>query len=284
MLITPNLSTAKINKALKENRYVEFETGVYDLTKPLIVYSNTDIVCQPGVVFKRRHKGRMMQLYVTPDTKAYNGTHDVTWTGGTFVADTNSANANVITLFHGKNIRFKDLHISGCRGLHSIEVNACRNVVIDNCFIAEQTSKDKDTFREAIQIDFANKDGLSISGADGNSPCYDGTHCRNITIHNCTFFNCPNGIGTHTVSEKEKYHTNIMIKDCKFDEVHFKDIQLCGVDVCTIDSDAIDSSAYVWLLAKNVCHLNSGGKKKLEEPRRNKAVHVYGHDITVHIE
>ena len=94
MLITPNFSTQKINKALKENRYVEFKTGVYELTKPLIVYSNTDIVCQPGVVFKRWHKGRMMQLYVTPDTTKYKGTHDVTWTGGTFVADTNSANAN----------------------------------------------------------------------------------------------------------------------------------------------------------------------------------------------
>lgn len=279
MLITPNLSTAKINKALEKNSYVEFKTGVYELTKPLIVYSNTDVVCQSGVVFKRRHKGRMMQLYVTPDTTKYSGTHDVTWTGGTFIADTNSVNANVITLFHSKEIRLKNMYITGCRGLHSIEVNACKNVVIDNCYVAKQTSKDKDTFREAIQIDFANKDGLSISGADGNSPCYDGTHCRNITIHNCTFFNCPNGIGTHTVSEKEKYHTNIMIKDCKFDEVHFKDIQLCGVDVCTIDS-----SAYVWLLAKNVCHLNSGGKKKLEEPRRNKAVHVYGHDVTVHIE
>ena len=279
MLITPSFSTAKINKALKENRYVEFGTGVYLLTKPMIVYSNTDIVCQSGVAFKRQHKGRMMQLYVTPDTTKYNGTHDVTWTGGTFVADTNSANANVITLFHGKGINLKDLYITGCRGLHSIEVNACKDVVIDNCFIGEQTSKDKETFREAIQIDFANKDGLSISGADGNSPCYDGTHCRNITIHNCTFFNCPNGIGTHTVSEKEKYHTYIVIEGCKFDEVHYKDIQLCGVDVCTIDSDAS-----VWLLAKNICHLNSGGKKKLEEPRRNKVVHVYGHEVAVHIE
>lgn len=279
MLIKPSFSMAKINKALKENRYVEFETGVYDLTKALIVYSNTDIVCQPGVVFKRRHKGRMMQLYVTPDTKAYNGTHDVTWTGGTFVADTNSANANVITLFHSRAINLKDLYITGCRGLHSIEVNACKDVVIDSCFVGEQTSKDKETFREAIQIDFANKDGLSIAGANGNSPCYDGTHCRNITIHDCTFFNCPNGIGTHTVSEKEKYHTYIVIEDCKFNEVHYKDIQLCGVDVCTIDGDAC-----VWLLEKNVCHLNSGGKKKLEAPRRNKAVHVYGDDIAVHIE
>ena len=220
-----------------------------------------------------------MQLYVTPDTVKYNGTHDVTWTGGTFVADTNSANANVITLFHSKDIRFKDLHISGCRGLHSIEVNACRRVVVDNCFIAEQTSKDKDTFREAIQIDFANTDGLSISGADGNSSCYDGTHCDGITITGCTFFNCPNGIGTHTVSEKEKYHTNVVIENCTFNEISYKDVQLCGVDGCTIDSDGS-----VWLLTKNTCHLNSGGKKKLVEPRRNKAVHIYGHDVAVHIE
>lgn len=279
MIVDPSLTTKQINKALKENRYVEFNAGVYDLVKPLIVYSNTDVVCQPGVVFKRRHKGRMVQLYVTSDTTKYNGTHDVTWTGGTFVADTNSANANIITLFHSKDIRFKDLHISGCRGLHSIEVNACKSVVIDNCFIAEQTSKDKDTFREAIQIDFANKDGLSISGADGKSPCYDGTHCDGITITGCTFFNCPNGIGTHTVSEKEKYHTNVVIENCSFDAISYKDVQLCGVDGCTIDSDGS-----VWLLTKNTCHLNSGGKKKLVEPRRNKTVHIFGHDDAVHIE
>lgn len=279
MLITPSFSTQKINKALKENRYVEFKAGVYDLVKPLIVYSNTDIVCQSGVVFKRRHKGRMMQLYVTPDTTKYNGTHDVTWTGGCFIANTNSVNANVITLFHSKEIRLKDIYITGCRGLHSIEVNACKNVAIDNCYIAEQTSKGEDTFREAIQIDFANKDGLSISGADSNSPCYDGTHCSGITITKCTFTQCPNGIGTHTVSEKEKYHTNIMIEHCCFDVIFYKDVQLCGVDGCTIDSDGS-----VWLLTKNTCHLNSGGKKKLVEPRRNKAVHIYGHDDAVHIE
>jgi len=270
MLIKPSFSTQKINKALKENRYVEFEVGLYELTKPLIVYSNTDIVCQSGVVLKRRHKGRMMQLYVTPDTVKYNGTHDVTWTGGTFVADTNSANANVITLFHGQEIRLKDLYVTGCRGLHSIEINACKNVLISGCTITMQSAKNGEDFREAIQIDFANKDGLSISGADGNSPCYDGTHCQNIEIKKTTIFSCPNGIGTHTVSEKEDYHRNINIHGCVFIEISFRDIQLFGMKDVTI----FDNCAAVYVGVKDKCHVNSGGKKKLPEPRRCKGIKI----------
>ena len=172
-IITPNLTTKQINKALEKGGEFVFESGEYTLTECLVLHSNTDVVCGEGVSFIRAHKGRMLQLHVTPDTKGYSGTHDVAWKNGKFFAGTRNENANVISLFHGKNIDFRSVAVVNCRGMHSIEVNACKSVVLFNCIIRDQTSKGKDTFREAIQIDFANYDGLKVKGAKPDSPCYD---------------------------------------------------------------------------------------------------------------
>ena len=98
----------------------------------------------------------------------------------------------------------------------------------------QTTAKATEAHKEAIQIDYCYKGGLSITGATADSPCYDDTHCENITISNCEFVNCPNGIGTHVVSKGEDYHTGVTIKDCKFD-VEGNAIRLLGmkdVDVC----------------------------------------------------
>ena len=280
--IDDKFSTKKINKALKENRQITFKSGNYRLTDCLILHSNTTVNCESGVRFERAHKGRMLQAYVTPDTTKYNGAHDIRWSGGTFVADTNSANANVITLFHAKNINFDGVSVKGCRGLHSLELNACRRVTIENCTFMGQSAKPDGGFREAIQIDFANLDGLAIPNADGKSPCYDGTHCKDIYIYSCSFYDVPNGIGTHTVSVAEDYHTNIVIDGCKFQNVTRNLIQVLGMKDVTITSSEVYMSSdsdegnkeIIAVKTTATAHKNSGGKVKLSADRYNKNVTV----------
>ena len=228
--IDPSFTTKKINKALKEQREITFERGTYKLTECLILHSDTMITCESGVAFERHHKGRMLQTFADENTTKYNGVHDVSWNGGFFYADTNETPANVITLFHAKNIKLENVTVSGCRGYHSIEINACGGVMIEDCYIRNQSSKPGEVFREAIQIDFANYDGLKIKGAKNTAKCYDNTHCVNIIVFDTVIKDCPNGFGTHSVSFKEDYHKDIALKEVKFYDIGYYDVQLFGLD------------------------------------------------------
>lgn len=283
MIINPTMTTAQINKALKNNREITFTKGTYTLKKPLVLYSNTKVTCENGVHFERIHAGRMVELYVTPETTKYNGVKNVTWEGGYFSASGNDTPANVITLFHGKSITIKDVTIGYCEGLHSIEINACKTVEIQGCRFETQTDKGGDKFREVIQIDFAHKDGLSIKGAAGTSPCYDGTHCKDIFIRGCIFDNCPNAIGTHTVGEKEEYHKTITIWNCTFMGVRRNAVQLYGMKDVTIR--LLPERGDVIVVGElKTAHKLEGGKVKLKEPRGNKHVQIISGNNTAIIE
>lgn len=271
--IKPSFTTKQINNALKKGGEIIFEPGNYMLTDCLVLYSNTKVIARTAN-FIRQHKGRMLQLYVTPDTTEYNGVHDVEWHGGRFCANSSPENANVISLFHGKSIYMYDMGIQGCRGMHSIEVNACRDVILMDCQISNQSAKDGEEFREAIQIDFANYDGLKVKGAKSTSLCYDGTHCYGVYIKRCEISDCPNGIGTHTVSKGNKYHKNVTIEGCLVHTKH-RDIKLYGFDGCSIRSvDCCD----ILVGAKNTAHLDSGGKVELSTSKRNKNIKIETYD------
>ena len=278
--IKPSFTTKQINNALKKGGDIEFLPGVYTLTDCLVLHSNTKVIAG-GATFYRKHRGRMLQLYVTPETVKYNGVHDVEWHGGCFVADSSLENANVVSLFHGKYICLDDIRIKGCRGMHSVEVNACQNVELRELVISDQSAKDGEEFREAIQIDFANYDGLKVKGAKPDSPCYDGTHCDNVYIKQCAIQDCPNGIGTHTVSMGDKYHKNVTIEGCSIRAKH-KDIKLYGFANCIIcTTDCCD----ILVGTKDTAHLNAGGKVRLSTFKRNKNIKIdtYG-DARIDVE
>lgn len=290
--IDPTFTTKKINKALKEQREVAFRYGTYKLKECLILHSNTMISCETGAIFERHHKGRMLQTFADEHTSKYNGVHDVTWSGGIFKADTNDTSANVITLFHAKHIILNDVFISGCCGYHSIEVNACRDVTIRDCHIIGQSSKPDETFREAIQIDFASYDSLKIKGAKNTAWCYDNTHCCDIHVKNTTIETCPNGFGTHSVAYEEDYHRNIILENVKFVDIEHNDVQLFGVDGFTMsntqsnvtnvtDVRMVTRPPVVHIGTKTKGHPTTGGKKVLTDakvsvitPRRNKNIRI----------
>lgn len=264
--ITPGMTITEINKILKSKRDVTFTKGVYQLEKPMVVHSNSKITCESCVTFVRRHGGRMLQLYVDSNTTKYNGTHDVTWIGGTFMANTHTHPANVIVVFHCKNITLQNIAIIGCVGNHSIEINASSNVLVDHCLIQGQSAKNGETFREALQIDFANYDGLKIKNATVKSPCYDGTHCKHLTIDRCSFVDCPNGIGTHTVGEAEVWHEDIKIEYCRFIDIKKAPIKVLGMKDVQINGCGNNA---VIVNSITAAHELSGGKVKLAKPRNN---------------
>lgn len=282
--IDPTFTTKKINKALKEQREVAFRRGTYKLKECLILHSDTMISCESGVIFERHHKERMLQTFADEHTSRYDGVHNVTWTGGIFTADTNVTPANVITLFHAKHIILSSVFISGCRGYHSVEINACRDVTIVGSHIIGQSSKPDETFREAIQIDFASYDSLKIKGAKNTAWCYDNTHCCDIIVKNTTIETCPNGFGTHSVAYEEDYHRNITLENVRFNDIEHNDVQLFGVDGFTMsniqsnvtsvaNNRIVTRQPVVHIGTKKKGHLLDGGKVTIE-PRRNKNIRI----------
>lgn len=264
--ITPGTTAKKINKLFANGGDFLFKKGTYMLDKILTVHSNTSVICEEGVILKRAHGGRMLVTAVDKDTTGYNGVSNVTWAGGTFKADTNPSSAIVIVIVHAKNVSFNGVTIDGCVYLHSFEINASSNVSIKNCTIKNQIAKSTELHKEAIQIDYAYSGGLSIKGATANSPCYDGTHCEKIEIRNCTFVNVPTGIGTHVVSEKEEYHTDITIKGCSFKDMLNRSIRLLGMKNVRIE----DVNCNILVDNTNKAH-TSNGKVKIPT-RYNKNV------------
>lgn len=261
------MSTKEINKKLSGSGYFTFAKGVYKLTEPLVLTSSTTVKCEDGAVFERHHSGRMVMTKASKKTTKYNGCYDVAWLGGTFIADTHKGNANVWTLFHAQEVSLSNMKITGCVGLHSIEINACKDVVMNNVHISDQSSRDGENYREAIQIDFASYDGLKWDGALNTSKCYDLTHCQNIGIHDCRIINCPAGIGTHTVSEVEKYHKNIEILNNSFQQVPVQ-VRLEGMDSVKVND------AHVLVKTMKKGHKAAGGKVSID-PRGCKNLKLY---------
>ena len=258
----------KIKQYLTKYRNITFQAGTYNITSMMTVFTGTTVVCEPGTIFKRSCRYQMLEMAASEEVKGYEGTHDVSWTGGTFLASTREEDAIVIVLYHCKNITLKNITVDGCRGYHSIECNSSQNVVIDNCTFKNQSPIAGADYREAVQIDFAYQLGYPYRGSK-DAPANDGTHCKDIFITNCTFENCPNGIGTHTVYEKEKYHENIKISNCVFKNIATWGIQLYGMKNVIIDNCP---TASIGVLKKTKGHKLNGDKVKLAKPRGNENI------------
>ena len=270
--IKPTFTVDKINDYLKKYKNIKFKAGIYNISKMMTVHSGATVTCEPGVIFKRTCQYQMLEMAASENVKGYEGTHNVTWIGGTFLASNRADDAIVIVLYHCSDIVLKDIVVDGCRGYHSIECNSSQNVRIENCTFKNQSPIPGADYREAIQIDFAYDLGYPYRGIKG-ATASDGTHCKNITITNCTFENVPNGIGTHTVSETAVYHQGISISNCTFINIARNGIQLLDMKDVTITN----CSTTIAVQKRTKGYTLDGTKVKLSKTRYN--VNVVVDDI-----
>lgn len=268
--IRPGFTVDEINRYFKKYRNITFKAGTYNITKMMTVPSHTKVTCEPGVVFKRSCRYQMLEMEASEDVTGYNGTCDVTWTGGTFKADTIAEDAIVIVLYHCKDITLQGIVVDGCRGYHSIECNSSCDVTIRDCIFKNQSYIPGASYREAIQIDFAYQLGYPYRGSVG-AAANDGTHCKNITIDNCVFDSVPNGIGTHTVYEKEKYHEGIIITHCKFRNIKSNGIQLLSMKDVSIQGN---EPTLIEVQKRNKGYNLKGEKVRLTKTRHNVDVRI----------
>lgn len=211
--------------SIKDGGTVYFPDGTYLISATLIFYSNQTLKFSDNATILRSEKSDpitryLLASYSDPEWGAYEGTHDVIISGGTFDGNKNLTElTTLVNTVHCSNITIENCRFLHCAQWHFIEINGTENATIQNCvFEGPSYTRHSDIlFNEQIQLD------LSRHGSYG--PVYDcngtlvdfksdDTPCRNIVIRN-NIFKCDGfpGVGHHGDID----HHNILIENNIFD-------------------------------------------------------------------
>lgn len=217
-MIKCGMKTKDIQNELNKAGYIECENGVYDISEPLILKSNTRLNLNNAVF---RQGAPIHFIFITDtekDTVGFDGASNIEIYNGTIEGmGKYNTKLNLLTTYHAKNIYIHDIKFVDVVGFHHLEINSSSCVVVEKCKFNGYNVIDSENFRECIQIDSATKSSLVIHD-DGK--CHDGTSCENVTIRCCEFGKSEsriapaNCIGNHCQSESS--HKNIIISNNKF--------------------------------------------------------------------
>lgn len=193
-----------------ENGVLHIKKGTYLIDKPIKIKSNT-IIFAYGSTFRRNANINNMFINDSNATKGgYNANENIEIIGAVFdgAGGSFSDKCTILAFGHAKNIKIIDSTFKNLRDWHMIELNACQNVLIQNCLFEDYGTSIMGT--EMVQIDVAK----STTEFPWFGP-YDNTICDNIVIKNNKFINGVRGIGTHS-SVENKEHTRITIMENEF--------------------------------------------------------------------
>lgn len=190
------VDTAAIQQAVNENQNVYFPDGVY-LIDTVIRLNDGNRLIGYGATIKRNqgYSSSLIGNYESGDTTTtgYEGNGNIEVRGLTLDGNSAPDRGDMMLFVHAENIIVRDCTFLTCTGFHSLELNAVRNGLVQNCkfygFIPDPTTSYR---KEAIQVDSA-RTGLNVGGAG------DGTPSKNITIEGCFFGPDDRGNGTHNV-------------------------------------------------------------------------------------
>src|SRR5699024_8900930 len=205
-----------------ENGVLHIKKGTYLIDKPIKIKSNT-IIFAYGSTFRRNANINNMFINDSNATKGgYNANENIEIIGAVFdgAGGSLSDKCTMLAFGHAKNIKIIDSTFKNLRDWHMIELNACQNVLIQNCLFEDYGTSIMGT--EMIQIDVAK----STTEFPWFGP-YDNTTCDNIVIKNNKFINGVRGIGTHS-SVENKEHTRITIIENEFKNMSGESIR--GLD------------------------------------------------------
>ena len=138
---------------------------------------------------------------------AYNGDGNIHFRNGTF-------EKCVFAFGHGANLSWEYITFSNIDETHFIEVNACKDWIINHCQFSEHRSTTDGTYIEDVQIDAA----ISSSGF-GAFGEYDGTPSINGTITNNTHTGTFKAIGSHAFGNSQYSH--IVVSGNTYDGLTF---------------------------------------------------------------
>ena len=198
------------------------EKGTYYIPTCIHVPSNVTIIFKDGVKLQKtmttgasklKPNSSMFQI-VSPSQskktgvlKGYNGSKNVKFIGkGNVIFDMAYKQPGVaIIMAHTQNMQFSGITFQNL-GAHAFELDASKNVVIENCTFKNMKNPKKTC--EAINLDIPDKKRNGFSCKWSSMDC---TPSKDIIIRNCTFTNLVRGIGSHAFSKKNG--KNVMLEN-----------------------------------------------------------------------
>ena len=185
-----------------------FPVGTYLITSQVFFYSNQKIVFEKGAkLLQGNAMDNLMMNYSTSTTGAYDATENVEIVGGIFDGGSYTTNNTLLGVCHAKNIKITDCTFVNAYGSwHNLEINACKNVVIDSCRF--DGSRKTSSNGCLIQID----NFTSTATWPWGNGLVDNTVCYLVEIRGCHFYNSSQApaIGNHSpaISNAIRIHGN----------------------------------------------------------------------------
>lgn len=249
------------------------KSGTYSLWKTIYVPSNTTIRFSDGVTIKSTSTtpSGNYGLFVLAEPSVmekggkytkYNGVHDIKLIGtGTVVFDKEYKKNSALLIGHTQNILIDGITFKNMNGgAHFIELDASKNVTIQNCTFTGY--KDTGAVKEAINIDTPD----SITGGfSGTYSSMDKTPNNGIVIQNNVFNKLPVALGTHMYSNGGAHNnvkiTNNKITNCKYYGIRAMNWTNSYITNNTIDkvTGATDESLVIEL--RGVSNIDVSGNK-----------------------
>ncbi len=210
---------------VKQGGTVYFPDGTYLVSAALIFYSNQNLKFSDNAVILRSDKSEpltryLLAAYSEPDWGGYEGTHDVTISGGIFDGNAKlTEKSTLVNTVHCRNILIENCRFVHCSTWHMIEINSTENATVQNCVFdgPTYTSIHEGLLNEEIQLDLAHDGSYGpVYNCDGTliDFCKDDTVCSNVVIKN-NLFKCAGfpAVGHHGDCD----HHNILIENNIFD-------------------------------------------------------------------
>lgn len=209
------------------NKTVVWPADTYDLSTYVRIEENTRTFFMPGTVIRKTGSSTIMfgnLEYGDTSTVLYEGPGNISFDGSaSFVLSGAGTNLKIFGFCHSKDISIKGSSVvTGMDKRHAIEMNACKNWVVDGWSFINQTvvSGDEDV-SEVIQYDGA----LDPGRLPGFSGASDGTTCEDFWIQNCYFENIYTAYGTHgdaVMTNRRGHFLNNTIVGSKHDGEHLR--------------------------------------------------------------
>ncbi|MFK7693261.1 right-handed parallel beta-helix repeat-containing protein [Paenibacillus sp. HJGM_3] len=222
-----------LNQALQASgTHVHIPPGTYKVTDTLRIYRHTRLTLDPDAKILRCHDySFLVNGDNGPGFPGYEGHGDLWIEGGVWEGNIllYPDTYNGFGLARGRNIVIRNIEMRDVVSAHGVDMNACENVVIENCrFLGyrDSTPDQSRDYAEAIQLANHTQEGFSQMGA------FDGTPCRNVTVRNCYFGASgtpgtqawPSGVGNH-YAVYDLYNSNIKIVDNTFEGMTFAGVR-----------------------------------------------------------
>ncbi len=238
------LDEQKKEETAYEHLTITIQSGTYDITESLIVYSNTTIrAAADAKIYYVRDKtsgnqGRAPLISNACSGKGgYSGAGNITIEGG--IWDFQGQQGGVgfgITMesfrfAHGRNFRIANLTMQNLYRSHFLTLEGVEQVEVSGCVF--QNYSDRTFKKEAIHIDCMHNDAMAPSNQE--DVVYDDTICNHISVTGCTFSNVPRGVGTH-IAVAGLFPSDIVISGNTFTDItyeaikayHYKNVLITG--------------------------------------------------------